>query len=44
VSINWEKASFPVINDFDPDIILLDKRDVALYADESILNQAANEG
>lgn len=44
VSINWEKASFPVINDFDPDIILLDKRDVTLYADESILNQAANEG
>lgn len=44
VEMNWEKASYPLIETLDPDIILLDRREVALYAPEDVVANSVDAG
>ncbi len=44
VEMNWEKASYPAIEALDPDLILLDRREVDLYAAEDIVSKGVDTG
>lgn len=44
VEMNWEKASYALIETLNPDVILLDRREVALYAPEDVTANSVNAG
>ena len=44
VEMDWNKASYPVIDALDPDVILLDRREVALYAPEDVVTNSVDSG
>ena len=42
VKTDWELASFPLIEDWYPDLILLEKENVRAYGTDTVLEQAVN--
>lgn len=44
VEINWDLANYAYINDLNPDFILIDRRNVALFTDPKAMQQAVDRG
>ena len=44
VEMNWKMASYPYIEALDPDLILLERENVELYARPEVVEQAVNPG
>ena len=42
VKTDWDLASFPLIEDWHPDLILLEKENIRAYGMDSVLEQAVN--
>ena len=42
VMTDWELASFPLIDEWHPDLILLEKENIRAYSAEDVLEQAVN--
>jgi len=44
VEMNWDMATYPYIRDLKPDLILLERENLALFSKPEVIEQAANPG